>query len=743
MDELEDIWFGADESLQTVEDPSDLPATNGTIEYAGVPGVEPLSYMKDNRLVGYDVDIVTRFCREYGYGLHIQIVDFSSLLAGLETGKYDLGAGGVSVTEERMELMNFTDPSYEGGVVVVVADGGQTAGGSFLGRLSDSFEKTFIRENRWEMILSGLGVTTVISLLSALFGTILGFGLCMLRRSRYKLPSALVAGLIRVIQGVPLLVLLMVLFYIVFSGVNISGVAVSVVAFSINFAAYVSEMMRMGIDAVDKGQWEAAQAIGFDRVKTFTKIVAPQAARHILPVYRGEFISMVKLTSVVGYIAVQDLTKVTDLIRSRTFEAFFPLIATAVIYFLLAWLLTSVLSLLEKRLDPKRRPRKTYTATGDAATATARIAGQSADEPVITVSHLKKVYPNATPLQDVNADIHKGEVVTIIGPSGTGKSTLLRCLNRLETPTDGSIIAFGQEMTTAKPAQLSAVRRKMGMVFQSFNLFGHLTVMENIILGPMQLKGLSEQDAVNNAMRLLRLVGMAEKADRYPDELSGGQRQRVAIARTLAMEPEVVLFDEPTSALDPTMVGEVLAVIRSLAEQGLTMLIVTHEMKFAHDVSTRVFYMDEGVIFEDGTPEQVFDHPRTDRCRAFVHRLKTLHLDIDSKGFDFIGASGDIDRFARKQLLGAPQSLKYQQIFEELCVTSILPALPDVGENSLSFDALCSEDGSECEAVIRWEGAEFDPLTEGDELSAALALSRTKSSEHAYADGVNTVTIVF
>lgn len=187
---------------------------------------------------------------------------------------------------------------------------------------------------------------------------------------------------------------------------------------------------------------------------------------------------------------------------------------------------------------------------------------------------------------------------------------------------------------------------------------------------------------------------------------------------------------------------EAITDIRQLDEQGLTMLVVTHEMKFARDVSTRVFYMDEGIIYEEGTPKEVFDSPKTERCRAFVHRLKTLHIGIASKKFDFIEAVEDIDRFAHKQLLGARQLYKYQQIFEELCVTNILPTLPDDGCD-LSFDALCSEDGSECEAVIRWSGEEFDPLTQGDVLSASLATNRTKSSAHAYADGVNTVTIVF
>ena len=342
----------------------------------------------------------------------------------------------------------------------------------------------------------------------------------------------------------------------------------------------------------------------------------------------------------------------------------------------------------------------------------------------------------------MNAQIQRGDVISIIGPSGTGKSTMLRCLNRLETPTDGKIEAFGQEMTGASAAQLSAIRRRMGMVFQSFNLFAHLTVIENIMLGPVQLHGLSRQQAYENGMRLLQSVGLAEKAMNYPDELSGGQKQRVAIARTLGMDPEIVLFDEPTSALDPTMVGEVLSVIRNLASQGLTMLIVTHEMKFAKDVSTRVFYMDQGVIYEQGTPEEVFERPQTDRCRAFVLRLKTFHCEIASRSFDMFGTVTQLENFARKQLLGARQALKYQQIFEEVCVASVLPALPEGGFR-LAFDAICSEDGSECEAVIRWEGASFNPLTEGDALSVKLALARTKASDYAYANGVNTVTIRF
>ena len=211
------------------------------------------------------------------------------------------------------------------------------------------------------------------------------------------------------------------------------------------------------------------------------------------------------------------------------------------------------------------------------------------------------------------------------------------------------------------------------MVFQQFNLFGHLTVIENLMLAPTLIKGLDRQTAYERGMGLLRSVGMAEKALSYPDELSGGQQQRVAIARTLAMEPEVVLFDEPTSALDPAMVGEVLAVMRQLASRGLTMLIVTHEMKFARDVSTRVFYMDEGVVYEDGPPEQVFANPRREKTRAFVHRLKLLQFEIDGPNYDFIATTEALQRFGEKNLLPRRQLDNLHRAFEEICAANIIP----------------------------------------------------------------------
>lgn len=352
---------------------------------------------------------------------------------------------------------------------------------------------------------------------------------------------------------------------------------------------------------------------------------------------------------------------------------------------------------------------------------------------MISIQHLKKAYPNVVPLKDVSLEIQKGEVISIIGPSGTGKSTLLRCLNLLETPTAGDIIVNG-EIITAKGSNISATRRKMGMVFQSFNLFSHLSVIENLMLGPVELLKLSRQEAYDEGIRLLTMVGLAEKALNYPDELSGGQKQRVAIARALAMKPEIILFDEPTSALDPTMVGEVLAVIRSLAKEGLTMLIVTHEMKFARDVSTRVLYMDQGGIYEDGPPEQIFDNPLRENTRAFVKRLKTFEQEITSTSFDFIAVSTGIGEFGRKQLLNQRQINNIQLVFEELCVQTLLRRGCEV--LPLRFSATISGLDGSCEAAIYYGGPKFNPLEEQmDELPIKMVLGITKA--HAWSRDQN------
>ena len=238
----------------------------------------------------------------------------------------------------------------------------------------------------------------------------------------------------------------------------------------------------------------------------------------------------------------------------------------------------------------------------------------------IHVAHLKKNFGKLEVLKDVSTDIYEGEVVVIIGPSGSGKSTFLRCMNRLEDITGGTVIVDGCDITDKK-TDINRVRENVGMVFQHFNLFGNMNVLRNLTLAPVDLKKADKQTAQARAVKLLERVGLADKAQAYPSQLSGGQKQRVAIARALAMNPDIMLFDEPTSALDPEMVGEVLEVMKELAREGMTMVIVTHEMGFAHEVADRVLFMDGGYIVEEGTPDEVFSHPQHARTKDFLNKV--------------------------------------------------------------------------------------------------------------------------
>ncbi len=331
---------------------------------------------------------------------------------------------------------------------------------------------------------------------------------------------------------------------------------------------------------------------------------------------------------------------------------------------------------------------------------------------MIKVEHLSKKFGDLVVLKDITIEIKKGEVISIIGPSGTGKSTFLRCLNLLEHPSGGSIHIDGVDILDKK-TDVAKIRQKMNMVFQSFNLFSHLSVLENLTLGPIKLRGMSKQDAQTKALELLRLVGLAEKADSYPDELSGGQKQRVAIARCLAMEPEIILFDEPTSALDPTMVSEVLSVIRRLAKEGMTMAIVTHEMDFARDVSNRVLYMDEGIIYEEGTPEQIFENPQKEKTRAFINRIRSYTCRISSPDYDLYAMNAEIEAFCEKQIL--PKKTRYNllllveellQIYNPYLRTTVLDMTIAYSEKNERLELICESTGEqgnplESESLIR------------------------------------------
>lgn len=800
---------------------------------------------------------------------------------------------------------------------------------SFWKGIADSFYNNFIVEDRYMHIVNGLETTLIITFFAIILGTLLGGGICWMRMNRRRWLQKIAKGYIDIMRGTPVLVMLMIMYYIVLAPVNASGIIVAIVTFGMNSAAYVSEMLRTSIQGVDKGQTEAGLSLGLTKIQTFMSIVLPQAIRSVIPVYQGEIISLLKSTSIVGYIAVMDLTKASDIIRACTFEAFFPLILVAVIYFVIAWLMGVILTVLTKPRKHKKamllllpvlmlftqnctqnntvheefrdeedfkgkkvgvligsiaeqychkrfgigdvmsfnseidaleslyrgkmsafyiddivavhplheHPEITYIETdiplmplaagfdkdkkelsekfqafignltesglkdemlerwltsngieshreievptegqpivvaimatippfnfmldgkydgyeielvrrfaqyagrpiefknmdfggiipslltGKADMAIAAISqteerekqiimipyyeskviamvrrpsdnGEVAaggnkkrtilyifilvsciattvyiiickkkksrrhpkkmkmdDGVVIKVEHLCKRFDgNFTVLKDVNAEVRKGEVISIIGPSGTGKSTFLRCLNRLEIPTSGSIIVDGLDILSPN-ADVPFLRRKMGMVFQNFNLFNGMTILDNVTFAPMKILGKSREEAEKKAMELLKMVGMAQKAYADPAELSGGQKQRVAIARALAMDPEIILFDEPTSALDPTMVSEVLGVMRSLAKQGLTMMVVTHEMRFAREVSSRIFYMDEGVIYESGTPEQIFDHPSKEKTRKFINQIREYHFNIESDVYDFYAMMGGAENFCIK-----------------------------------------------------------------------------------------------
>ena len=369
MQELNDIWFGTDEDRKTV-DMSSLTGENGTIRVVTTSMDMPFSYIKDGKNVGYDIDLVVRFCRDRGYALTLGDVDFAARIPAVESGKYDFSTD-MNVTPEREEQVLFSDPTSSGGIVLAVRSkdldaaetaeqsAGASAGDmedlSFLGGIRASFNKTFIREDRWKLFAQGILTTLLITALSILSGTLLGFGVFMLCRNGRPAANLITRFCMWLVQGMPMVVLLMILYYLIFGSVAISGTLVAVIGFALTFGASVFGLLKMGVGAVDIGQYEAACALGYSSRQTFFRIILPQALPHVLPSYRGEIVSLIKATAIVGYIAVQDLTKMGDIVRSRTYEAFFPLIAITVIYFLLEGLIGFLVGRIGVSFNPRRR----------------------------------------------------------------------------------------------------------------------------------------------------------------------------------------------------------------------------------------------------------------------------------------------------------------------------------------------------------------------------------------------------
>lgn len=356
LDELFKRWvFDRNYNFPEIE-----PASSPTFKLVvGTTGtVEPYSFYSDNMLIGYDIEMARMFATWLNADIEFKVIDYSGIIAAAQSGSIDCIFANLNVTDERKEAIDFSDAIYsiDNGILVRVSSGQETVSKqSWLDTIVSSFEKNFIREDRWKMILSGIGTTCFITVLSALFGSILAFLVCLFRRTGSRLANVISNIYVKLLQGTPIVVLLMILYYIVLGKSGLEAVWVAVIGFTLNFGAYASEIMRSGIESIDGGQREAALALGYNENQAFFKFIFPQAAVRFLPVYKGEIISLLKNTSVVGYIAIQDLTKMSDIIRSRTYEAFFPLIATAIIYFILAWIISLILKIIFRSIDRRHK----------------------------------------------------------------------------------------------------------------------------------------------------------------------------------------------------------------------------------------------------------------------------------------------------------------------------------------------------------------------------------------------------
>lgn len=473
-----------------------------------------------------------------------------------------------------------------------------------------------------------------LSSLAWLLGLVLGFGLASAKQAANRWLSAPAAIYVWFFRSVPLLVLL-IFVYNLPQLMPASGKVLSnpfyagLFALVLTEAAYMAEIHRGGLLSVAKGQREAARALGIGRLGTQRLIVVPQAFRIALPTLTNEYVTIVKLTSLVSVISLSELLLVGQRLYAQNFLVLETLGAVAVYYVLIVSLFGWGLQYLERHLDLGRRKPGTFgeaqvaklrSGLPQVATGNARVR-EPGTPAALYLSNIHKHYGDHHVLKGIDLSVQPGEVISIIGPSGSGKTSLIRTVNGLESIDEGEIVLFGESFIQAgdRPEnrrQREGVRR-IGMVFQSFNLFPHRTIVDNVLLAP-RYHGLGDSAELRRqALALLDKVGLLAHADKYPHQLSGGQQQRVAIARALAMQPDIMLFDEPTSALDPELVGDVLAVIRDLAREGMTMLIVTHEMDFALSISDRVLFMEDGHVQLDASPAAIHQGNHQ-RVRRFI-----------------------------------------------------------------------------------------------------------------------------
>ncbi|MBK0419278.1 ABC transporter permease subunit [Leucobacter sp. CSA1] len=554
------------------------------------------------------------------------------LRAGLDEMRAD-GSYQALLTEYNLE-----EPDPE---AVEEALGSQADAASAGGGFSFDwpyFFSLFAHADFWNATLTVLALSALAWTISTVLGMLVALG----RQSRQAWLRGILGVYVWFFRSLPLLVLLI----FVYNAPQVipelrtivgSPFMAGLIALVLSETAYISEIHRGGLSSVAGGQGEAGRALGIPWRGVQRLIVIPQAFRVALPALGNELVTIIKLTSLVSAISLTEILLVGQRLYTQNFKVLETLLVVGVFYVMIVTVFDQALKYLERRLDVNRRGKRARLGTATSSIdvippAAKRERTPHEGEVVISVRDERKSYGSVEVLKGIDLDVHRGEVVAVIGPSGSGKTTMIRTLNAMEQIDGGDVLYRGEPVGytraadgSARPAPdrvLARTRARVGMVFQQFNLFPHQTVLENVTFAPDYLRVASRADTRALALELLAKVGMDAHADKYPHQLSGGQQQRVAIARALAMEPEVLLFDEPTSALDPELVDEVLRVMTELAAEGLTMVVVTHEMRFAREVADWVVFMDQGVIVEEGPAEEVFDRPREERTRRFLNRVQ-------------------------------------------------------------------------------------------------------------------------
>jgi polar amino acid transport system permease protein len=520
-------------------------------------------------------------------------------------------------------------------------------------------------------LLQGAWLAIEIATLAMVGGMILGLGLALMRISPLAPLRAIAWFYIWFVRGTPQLLQLVFIYDALPPlGITLDTFTTAVLGFALNEAAFSAEIIRGGILSVNRNQAIAANAFGMPPFLTLRRIILPQAMKAILPGMANDVISMIKGTSIASVIFVNELTFRSQQIVGQNFKFFTVFGAAGIIYLVMTSAVAVVQALLERRFNleidrsagrgsgrlfgfslfnarahertaPTSAPSFVPAPPTPAALESASLewirkitdgaAEETATEPFVTFRNVHKAYGSREVLRGIDLEVRKGEVVVIMGPSGSGKSTLLRLVNHLEAldwgeiRVEGKYVGYRLRNKILRPIRDLAKARaeaRIGMVFQHFNLFDHLTALENVMEAPLRVYGEPPDKVRTLALNLLAAVGLSQHTDKLPHRLSGGQQQRVAIARALAISPRLMLFDEPTSALDPELVGDVLAVMRRLAEAGMTMLVVTHEVRFAQEVADRIIFMDEGLVVEQGTPTEVLRNPKQERTQRFLRMVE-------------------------------------------------------------------------------------------------------------------------